>query len=38
MTRQTYTMGIERSEWAGDKVVDEQEIAPQLSAPLKVFF
>ena len=38
MTRQTYTMGIERSEWAGDKVVDEQEVAPQLSAPLKVFF
>ena len=38
MTRQTYTMGIERSEWAGDKIVDDQEIAPQLSAPLKVFF
>ncbi|MDE0014923.1 MAG: GNAT family protein [Candidatus Poribacteria bacterium] len=38
MTRQTYTMGIERSEWAGDKVVDEEDVAPQLSAPLKVFF
>ena len=38
MTRQTYTMGIERSEWAGDKVVDEQDVTPQLSAPLKVFF
>ena len=37
-TRQTYTMGIERSEWAGDKPVDEQDVAPQLSAPLKVFF
>ena len=38
MTRQTYTMGIERSEWAGDKVVDEEDVTPQLSAPLKVFF
>ena len=38
MTRQTYTMGIERSEWAGDKPVDEQDVAPQLSAPLKLFF
>ena len=41
MTRQTYTMGIERSEWAGDtddKGIDEQAVAPQLSAPLKLFF
>lgn len=38
MTRQTYTMGIERSEWAGDKVVDEADVAPQLSAPLGLFF
>jgi RimJ/RimL family protein N-acetyltransferase len=37
-TRQTYTMGIERSEWAGDKAVDEKDVAPQLSAPLKLFF
>ena len=37
-TRQAYTMGIERSEWAGDPVEDEQDVAPQLSAPLKVFF
>ena len=37
-TRQAYTMGIERSEWAGDKAVDEQDVAPQLSAPLKLFF
>ncbi len=38
MTRQTYTMGIERSEWVGDKVVDEADVAPQLSAPLGLFF
>ena len=37
-TRQTYTMGIERSEWAGDKAVDKKDVAPQLSAPLKLFF
>ena len=37
-TRQAYTMGIERSEWAGDTVEDEQDVAPQLSAPLKLFF
>ena len=36
--RQAYTMGIERSEWAGDKAVDEQDVVPQLSAPLKLFF
>ena len=38
LTQQTYTMGIEHSEWAGDRVVDEEDVAPQLSAPLKVFF
>ena len=37
-TQQTYMMGIERSEWAGEEVVDEQDMAPQLSAPLKLFF
>lgn len=37
-TRQAYSMGIERSEWMGDKVEDAQDVAPQLSAPLKVFF
>ena len=37
-TQQAYTMGIERSEWVGGKVVDEEDIAPQLSAPLKLFF
>ncbi len=37
-TEQAYTMGIERSEWSGEKVVDEEVVAPQLSAPLKVFF
>ena len=37
-TQQAYTMGIERSEWAGDTVVDEDDVAPQLSAPLKLFF
>ena len=37
-TQQTYTMGIDRSEWVGDKVVDEEDVAPQLSAPLKLFF
>ena len=35
---QVYTMGIERSEWVGTKVVDEEHIAPRLSAPLKLFF
>ncbi len=35
---QVYTMGIGRSEWIGDSVVDEQSVTPQLSAPLKVFF
>ena len=37
-TEQAYTMGIERSEWSGEKVVDEEDVAPQLCAPLKVFF
>ena len=37
-TQQTYTMGIERSEWAGEKTIDDQDMAPQLSAPLKLFF
>ena len=36
--RQVYTMGIERSEWVGTKVVDEQNVTPRLSAPLKLFF
>ena len=37
-TEQVYTMGIERSEWSGEKVVDEVDVTPQLSAPLSVFF
>ena len=37
-TEQGYTMGIERSEWSGEKVVDEEDVAPHLSAPLSVFF
>ena len=35
---QGYTMGIEHSEWSGEKMVDEEDVAPQLSAPLRVFF
>ncbi|MXZ02064.1 GNAT family N-acetyltransferase [Candidatus Poribacteria bacterium] len=35
---QVYTMGIGRSEWVGDRVVDEQNVTPQLSAPLGLFF
>ncbi len=35
---QVYTMGIEHSEWSGEKVVDEEDVTPQLSAPLKIFF
>ena len=35
---QVYTMGIGRSQWVGDRVVDEQNVTPQLSAPLKLFF
>ena len=34
---QTYTMGIERGEWEGDKPTDE-EVSPPLSAPLGAFF
>ena len=37
-TRQAYTMGIERSEWAGEEMVEDQDMTPQLSAPLKLFF
>lgn len=37
-TQQAYVMGIERSEWAGEETVQDQDIAPQLSAPLKLFF
>ena len=37
-TQQTYTMGIDRSEWAGEAAMDDQDIVPQLSAPLKLFF
>ena len=37
-TEQAYTMGVERSEWNGEKVVDEEDVTPQLSAPLKIFF
>ena len=37
-TEQAYTMGIERNEWSGEKVVDEENVTPQLSAPLKIFF
>ncbi len=35
---QAYTMGIERSEWTGEKVVEDEDLTPQLSAPLKLFF
>ena len=35
---QAYTMGIERSEWSGEKSIDEQDETPRLSTPLKVFF
>ena len=37
-TEQAYTMGIDRSEWSGEKSVDEQNETPRLSTPLKVFF
>lgn len=37
-TEQAYTMGIERSEWSGEKSIDEQAETPRLSTPLKVFF
>ena len=35
---QVYTMGIERSEWTGGKVIDEQNAIPRLSTPLRSFF
>ena len=35
---QSYTMGIERSEWSGEKPIDEETETPRLSTPLKVFF
>ena len=35
---QTYTMGIERSEWEGDTPIDEVSASPRLSAPLGAFF
>ena len=37
-TQQTYMMGIARSEWADEETVEDQDITPQLSAPLKLFF
>lgn len=36
--QQVYTMGIERSEWAGEMVIEDEDLVPQLSAPLKLFF
>ena len=35
---QVYTMGIDRSEWEGNKPVDEESASPRLSAPLGAFF
>ena len=35
---QVYTMGIDRSEWEGDKPIDEEVASPRLSAPLGAFF
>ena len=35
---QVYTMGIDRSEWEGDKPIDEESASPRLSAPLGAFF
>ena len=35
---QAYIMGIERSEWEGDKPIDEESASPRLSAPLGAFF
>ena len=35
---QAYMMGIDRSEWIGEKSVDEVTETPRLSTPLKVFF
>ena len=35
---QTYTLGIDRSEWEGDKPVDADRTSPRLSTPLGAFF
>lgn len=35
---QTYTMGIERREWEGDKPIDDESAFTRLSAPLRAFF
>ena len=35
---QVYTMGIDHSEWRGEKSMDEQVETPRLSTPLRVFF
>ena len=35
---QAYIMGIERSEWEGDKPIDEESASPRLSAPLGSIF
>ncbi len=35
---QTYTMGIDRSEWEGDAPIDEAVASPRLSTPLGAFF
>ena len=35
---QAYTMGVERSEWTGEKSMDQETETPRLSTPLKVFF
>ena len=37
-SEQAYTMGVERSEWSGEKSVDEEAETPRLSTPLKAFF
>ena len=35
---QVYTMGIDHSEWRGEKSTEEQVETPRLSTPLRVFF
>ena len=35
---QTYTMGIDRSEWEGNESTDAEAASPRLSAPLGAFF
>ena len=37
-TEQVYTMGIERSEWSGEKSIDEQIETPRLSTPTQSVF